>query len=218
MTGLSSRGGLDVGRVIMVPFSALMLLFDIHALAKTGVITRMSTAVVLSWLSAALVCAFYVLAIWAYLGRGPAVASTRSLRACVIAVVATVAPFLFPLLIGATPGATRQVAADALLVTGTTLSVCSLRCLGRNLSVIAQARGVADRGPYRVVRHPLYTGELVSAIGLTLLAGTVAAYALWCALVAMQVYRARREEQVLQALPGYRDYRARTAAFVPGLL
>jgi protein-S-isoprenylcysteine O-methyltransferase Ste14 len=34
----------------------------------------------------------------------------------------------------------------------------------------------------------------------------------------MQVYRALREEQVLlDALPAYRDYRARTAALVPGL-
>jgi len=42
--------------------------------------------------------------------------------------------------------------------------------------------------------------------------------ALWLALIGMQVYRARREEQVLlDALPGYREYRARTAALVPGL-
>jgi len=58
----------------------------------------------------------------------------------------------------------------------------------------------------------------VSALGLALAAGTVAAAGLWVALVGMQAYRALREEQVLRdALPGYREYRARTAVLVPGL-
>jgi protein-S-isoprenylcysteine O-methyltransferase Ste14 len=68
------------------------------------------------------------------------------------------------------------------------------------------------------VRHPLYTGEIVSTLGLAVASGTAAGFGIWLAIVAMQVYRAVREEQVLlAALPGYRDYRARTAALVPGL-
>jgi protein-S-isoprenylcysteine O-methyltransferase Ste14 len=218
MASVPGRTGVDIGRVIMVPLAALMLLLDMHALVKADVLSRIGATAVLGWLSAALVCCFYALVIWAYLIRGPAVATTSSLPASAVAVVATFAPFAFPLLAGVAPGGIRQVAADALLASGTTLSIWSLRHLGRYLSVIAQARGVADRGPYGLVRHPLYTGELVSALGLTLLAGTTAAYGLWLALIAMQVYRARREERVLlEALPGYRDYRARTAALVPGL-
>ncbi len=84
--------------------------------------------------------------------------------------------------------------------------------------MIAQARGVTDRGPYRFVRHPLYTGEIVSALGLAIASGTAAGFGIWLAIVGMQVYRAVREEQVLlAALPGYRDYRSRTAALMPGL-
>ena len=52
--------------------------------------------------------------------------------------------------------------ADVLLLAGTAWSVWSLRFLGRNVSVLAQARDVVDRGPYRWVRHPLYAGEIVS--------------------------------------------------------
>jgi protein-S-isoprenylcysteine O-methyltransferase Ste14 len=41
---------------------------------------------------------------------------------------------------------------------------------------------------------------------------------LWVALCALQAYRAVREEQVLLlAVPGYRAYRARTAALLPGI-
>jgi protein-S-isoprenylcysteine O-methyltransferase Ste14 len=202
----------------MIPAAALMLVFDVHAQVAAAVAASASAAGVLRGFSAVLVCAFYTLIIWSYLRRGPAVATTKSITASAVAIVATFTPFAFPLLAGPEPDTTRQLAADALLVAGTAWSVWSLRFLGKNLSVIAQARGVTDQGPYRLVRHPLYTGELVSALGLALAAGTVPAAILWVALVGMQAYRALREEQVLlDALTGYREYRARTAALVPGL-
>src|SRR5258707_13746221 len=104
------------------------------------------------------------------------------------------------------------------LVARTGWSVRSLYFLGRSLSVIGPARGVADRGPYRLVRHPLYSGEIISCLGLAVAVGSVPSFVVWLALIAMQVYRAIREEQVLlQALPQYRDYRARTAALLPGV-
>lgn len=214
-----ARANLDVGRLLMVPAAVLMLFVDEHAqLAAAIAAAAASPAESLRALSAALVCAFYTLIIWSYLRRGPAVATTKSITASAVAIAATFTPFAFPLLAGPQPGTTRQLAADALLVAGTAWSVWSLRFLGKNLSVIAQARGVADQGPYRLVRHPLYAGELVSALGLALAAGTAPAAILWVALLGMQAYRALREEQVLlDALPGYREYRARTAALVPGL-
>src|SRR5215467_5858533 len=207
------RRKLDVGRLLMVPAAALMLIFDLHTQVAATVAAAASAAGLLRGVSAALVCAFYTLIIWSYLRRGPAIATTKSIAASAVAIAATFTPFAFPLLAGPEPGTTRQLAADALLVAGTAWSVWSLRFLGKNLSVIAQARGVADHGPYKLVRHPLYAGELVSALGLALAAGTVPAAILWVALVGMQACRALREERVLlDALPGYREYRARTAA------
>jgi protein-S-isoprenylcysteine O-methyltransferase Ste14 len=133
-------------------------------------------------------------------------------------VVATLIPFALPLLHAAPPGTGQDYAADGLLVAGTAWSVWSLRSLGRSLSVLAQARDVVEWGPYRWVRHPLYTGEIVASLGLAVTVGTAAAAAVWLALCILQVYRALREEQVLlRALPGYRVYRSRTAALLPGL-
>jgi protein-S-isoprenylcysteine O-methyltransferase Ste14 len=210
------RANLDFGRLVMVPAALLMLIVDEHAQVVAA--THATAGGVLRGVSAVLVCAFYALIIWCYLRRGPAIATTRSVAASAVAILATFTPFAFPLLAGAAPGTARQLGSDVLLVAGTAWSVWSLRFLGKNLSVIAQARGVTDGGPYRLVRHPLYTGEIVSALGLALAAGTAPAAALWVALVGMQAYRAMREEQVLlDALPGYRQYRARTAALVPGL-
>ena len=218
MTSIASRPRVDTGRLAMVPAAVLILVLDVTALARATTTAGPGAAEVLGWAGTGLVCAFYTLIIWSYLRRGPAVATTRSVTASAVAIVATLAPFSFPLLAGASPGTARQLAADLLLVVGTSWSVCSLRFLGRNLSVIAQARGVTDRGPYRFVRHPLYTGAIVSTLGLAIAVGTAAGFGIWLAIVGMQVYRAVREEQVLlAALPGYRDYRARTAALVPGL-
>jgi len=202
----------DLGRLIMVPLAAVMLLLDVIALTHGGAVDLLRS------LGTAAICAFYALIIWCYLRRAPAIATSGSITAYVAAVVATLIPFAFPLLPAALPGTGQQLAGDALLLAGTAWSVWSLRFLGRNLSVIAQARSVVDAGPYRLVRHPLYTGEIVSTLGLALCVGTAWAFAIWLALCALQVHRALREEQVLlQALPGYRRYRSRTAALLPGL-
>jgi protein-S-isoprenylcysteine O-methyltransferase Ste14 len=215
MAVASGRRRLDVGKLIMVPAAAEILFANLYSLVHTGV---SGTAGALRLMNAVLTVAFYALVIWCYLRRGPAAATSGSLTAHAAAVTATWLPFALPLVRGAPPGTVRQAVSDVLLVLGTTWAVWSLRCLGRNLSVLAQVRGLADRGPYRWVRHPLYLGELMSSLGVAVAANSMAAVAIWLVLCGLQVYRALREEQVLlQGLPGYRDYRSRTAALVPGL-
>jgi len=204
----------DLGRLIMIPAAAVMLTLDLSAFGHG------THPGVLRWLATGLPCVFYLLIIWCYLRRCKATATSGSVTAHVAAVAGTLLPFAFPLLAAAPspggPGA--QLAADALLVAGTAWSAWAMRSLGRNLSVLAQARGLADRGPYRWVRHPLYTGELVSALGLAIAAGTLAAALTWVTLCLLQGYRAVREEQVLlRAIPEYPNYRRRTAALLPGL-
>jgi protein-S-isoprenylcysteine O-methyltransferase Ste14 len=202
----------DIGRIAMVPAAAIVLLLDLMALAGRG------GGSALRWAGTLLAVAFYVLVIWCYLRRGPARATTRSITARAAAVVATWIPFVIPLLHGAPPGPVWQGVSDVLLLAGTAWAVWSLRSLGRNLSVIAQARDVADRGPYRWIRHPLYVGEIVSSLGLAIAAHSLAAIAAWLGICALQVYRAVREEQLLlTVLPGYGAYRIRTAALLPGI-
>jgi hypothetical protein len=117
-----------------------VLLLDLMALAGRG------GASPLRWTGTLLAVAFYSLVIWCYLRRGPARATTRSITAGAAAVVATWIPFVIPWLHGAPPGPVRQGVSDVLLLAGTAWAVWSLRSLGRNLSVIAQVRDVADGG------------------------------------------------------------------------
>jgi protein-S-isoprenylcysteine O-methyltransferase Ste14 len=211
MASDSGRIRIDIGRMAMVPAAVVVLLLDLTALAGRG------GGSMLRWAGTLLTVAFYVLVIWCYLRRGPARATTRSVTARAAAVVATWIPFAIPLLHGSPPGAVRQGVSDVLLLAGLAWAVWSLRSLGRNLSVIPQARDVADAGPYRWIRHPLYAGEIVSSMGLTIAAHSLAAVAVWLGICALQVYRALREEQLLLAvLPRYGAHRGRTAALLPG--
>lgn len=205
----------DFGRILMVPGAAVMLMLDAAALTHGS---RAGGAAGLRWAGAALVCAFYALVIWCYLRRGRAVATSGSITGYAAAVTATLLPLTLPLLHGAPSGTVQLYAGYLLVLLGMSWAVWSVRFLGRSISVIAQAREVVDRGPYRLVRHPLYVGELVSALGVAIVVGTVWAFCVWVALCVLQAYRALCEEQVLLAvLPGYSSYRARTAALLPGI-
>ncbi|HVM29392.1 MAG TPA: isoprenylcysteine carboxylmethyltransferase family protein [Candidatus Limnocylindrales bacterium] len=76
---------------------------------------------------------------------------------------------------------------------------------------------VAD-GPYRHVRHPIYVGVVLSAIGWALLTASLPALILVGLLAVLLDLKARREEVWLtESHPGYDEYRRRTRRFLPRL-
>jgi protein-S-isoprenylcysteine O-methyltransferase Ste14 len=97
----------------------------------------------------------------------------------------------------------------------------AFRALGRQWSLVprvVEGHALIDRGPYAIVRHPIYLGMLglLVATGLALgPSGTVlAAVAFY---VAGTLVRIRMEEALLAGLFGdaYRRYAARVPAFLP---
>ncbi len=177
-----------------------------------------STAASAAIASGVLTALFYCLIVWAYVRRGQARATSRVTLALIAAPLATLLPFALPHV--ATGGASTGLvtAGSGLLLVGLLFSVWSVRCLDRSLSVLPQARVLVQHGPYRLVRHPLYLGELVAMLGLTITLGGAWPIAGWILLVLLQCYRAVQEESLLTSfLPGYEAYRSRTARVVPGL-
>ena len=208
---------LDLGRVIMVPVSILCgvaAIGKIVSLLNDGSPLGALGAIV----TAGLTTIFYALFVYAYLRRGPARATSAVTLALIAAPVATFLPFSLPYV--AAGGASTGIIAvgDLLLVLGMAWSLWSVRCLDRSLSLVPQARVLIEHGPYRLVRHPLYLGELVAVLGLALTLGGTAPLVVWIGLTLLQCYRAVQEESLLsEHLPGYADYRARTARVLPGL-
>jgi protein-S-isoprenylcysteine O-methyltransferase Ste14 len=73
-----------------------------------------------------------------------------------------------------------------------------------------RGHSVCDSGPYRIVRHPGYAGNLLALPGMVLALGSV--WILIPAMVALiiAVTRTALEDRTLQEeLPGYRDYAQR---------
>src|SRR5262245_37848636 len=78
---------------------------------------------------------------------------------------------------------------------------------------------LATGGPFRLVRHPLYAGMDLLAVGTALWIPTLL---VWLGTLLMALagdLRARAEEALLERAFGdtYREYRYRTRRFIPGL-
>ena len=105
-----------------------------------------------------------------------------------------------------------------LMVAGVGFSIYSISHLGRSFSLMAEARNLVMDGPYAKIRHPLYLGEAMSFLGLTLQFLSPLAVALFVVQIGFQLVRMQNEETVLGDLfPEYEQYKANTARLVPGL-
>jgi protein-S-isoprenylcysteine O-methyltransferase Ste14 len=84
---------------------------------------------------------------------------------------------------------------------------------------IQAGHAVADTGPYRFVRHPLYSAALLFFIGAPLLLGTLWGFIGLPVMAFGMAWRALGEEKLLKAaLPGYAAYAAKVRyRFVPGV-
>ncbi|HYZ18753.1 MAG TPA: isoprenylcysteine carboxylmethyltransferase family protein [Gaiellaceae bacterium] len=92
----------------------------------------------------------------------------------------------------------------------------SVMTLGRCFGVLPEARGLVTRGPYGLVRHPVYLGELGAVAGLVLAAPTGRNAVLGLGFWAAQSIRMRLEERALtDEFPEYRAYAARTPRLFP---
>ena len=73
-------------------------------------------------------------------------------------------------------------------------------------------------GLYKFVRHPIYTGLIITALGLSLEGGVLPQIWFWAGLVGLLIYKSNWEEELLaKRYPEYADYKARTGRFFPKL-
>jgi protein-S-isoprenylcysteine O-methyltransferase Ste14 len=91
-----------------------------------------------------------------------------------------------------------------------------------NFSVFPEVRRSAQlvtSGPYRWVRHPMYTAVLLGAAAFVAVDASVWRIGAWFALVAVLLAKAAREEDYLREFfPEYAAYSAHTRRFIPFVL
>jgi protein-S-isoprenylcysteine O-methyltransferase Ste14 len=147
--------------------------------------------------------------------RRPASLVDRSFRAGVVTIVSIVGPFI---LRPTNSGFLPDMATVAISAVGLVVVIVGKLTLGRSFGLVPANRGVVVAGPYAIVRHPIYSGYL-----LTHVAFLIAHPSIWnTAIVAIAdvalVMRALVEERVLDEDAQYRAYCRRVGwHFVPGV-
>ena len=157
-----------------------------------------------------------LLVVLAYLVRRAARVVTRRLGDWLLAFGGTFIPVL--LRPGGAHPAWGMHAGLALQVLGLAICFSSFLVLGRSFGFAAGDRGLVTRGPYRLVRHPIYASYLLLQGGYLLQSMSVRNVAVVLAAFACNAGRAIVEDRILADNAAHADYRRRVRwRLVPGV-
>lgn len=111
-----------------------------------------------------------------------------------------------------------QLLSLTLMIIGISIALYGLISLGSSFSVMPEARNLVIRGPYKIVRHPIYLGEEMAIIGLALEYFSLTAFLILLFQLGFQLYRIQFEEQVLeQNFHEYASYKKNVKKLLPGI-
>ena len=110
--------------------------------------------------------------------------------------------------------------ADDDTITGVAFAIWARVTLGRNWSgmvTVKQDHELIRRGPYALVRHPIYTGIAFAAAGTVIFYGEIIGLLFMVAMLSVMLHKMIIEERFMTEQFGsaYTDYKNRTKAFVP---
>lgn len=140
------------------------------------------------------------------IARRRAVVVDRSWQARVVAAASIVpVPFILPSGGGlAADALTASISASGLL-----LIVIGKATLGRSFGLMPANRGIVDHGIYRILRHPIYAGYLVTHVAFLLAHPSLWNLAVLAVSDVALMVRALYEERTLARDPAYAAYMTR---------
>jgi protein-S-isoprenylcysteine O-methyltransferase Ste14 len=134
----------------------------------------------------------------------------------VLPIAASAAPQLLVNVSGPAPSP-NWVALGAMAMGGL-LAFASMLSLGRSFGIFPANRGVKRRGPYAMVRHPMYLGYMLWQFGFVLANPGWSNALVFALATGLQLWRIQREERVLASDLIYLAYRQKVRArLIPGL-
>jgi protein-S-isoprenylcysteine O-methyltransferase Ste14 len=117
--------------------------------------------------------------------------------------------------------AVSTVVGLGLVVAGLVIGIVGVRDLGPSLTPVPRPKdgaALVQKGIYGWVRHPLYLGLVLGALGWALFSASLLGVAFTVALAVFLDLKARREEVWLrERYPLYAHYARRVRRFVPGV-
>lgn len=116
-----------------------------------------------------------------------------------------------------------QWMAGILCITGLAFCVLARATLGRNWSgtiTLKEGHELIERGPYRLVRHPIYTGLLAMFLATAVAFGHLGGLAaVILAFASFWIKLGEEERLMLQQFPDqYRSYQQRVKCIIPFML
>ncbi|MGU5952072.1 methyltransferase family protein [Klebsiella pneumoniae] len=134
-----------------------------------------------------------------------------NLLSCMISVV----------LLGITSSVLQIIIGSVLIITGAIIRYIAIKRLGKfysHLIDIKKDHYIITDGIYAYLRHPAYTGMLISTIGLTTTCFSwLSASTLFFGLIPAIYFRMKIEERNLALVPGYAEYQNKTKKIIPFL-
>ena len=116
-----------------------------------------------------------------------------------------------------------QVAGLILTILGCLFAIWARVRLGTNwsgLPKVKEGHELIVKGPYALVRHPIYTGILLAMAGTGVAADRSVWILVWVLVAVTYIVKIRQEERFMQeTFPDqYPQYRQRVKALIPGVL
>ena len=209
----------NLGKLIMLLWFGFAIYMQVFSIAGAVIHRAEIPMWQLNLVSVVATTVFLFMIVYFTVMRLPPRDTAAGLEPRIMAIAGTFIMMLLIVLPAGTIGPELRLVSAVLILVGTILSVYCIRQLGRSFSIMATARELVTKGPYRVVRHPLYGAEVVTIFGVVLNHGTLAAAALGVVWLALQIRRAQHEERVLSAtFPEYGDYARRVPMLLPGFI
>ena len=118
------------------------------------------------------------------------------------------------------PSITTAYVGLALTAAGLAFAVAARLYIGKNWSAlihVKEGHELIQRGPYAIVRHPIYSGLMLATLGTAIAYGELSGFLGFIMIVAAWGYKSRLEESAMAEQFGaqYENYRAHVKGLVP---